>query len=368
MTLSDAEIATAFQNGKSPEHGSVPLVSETRVFRVVGASAKILAQERQHILFEEDIVLMHCTTRSKFKSVLFIWRGNRCTDSDEEVNNAIQQVADLSAQKIEIKQGEESARFLRNIGGILLVRKGSRNIESSGEFLLMVRRIEGGTVLDEIDFHVSNLCSGYAFLMRSMGKVYIWQGRGCWNDEVGIATLVANDIYGTDPIIHVGEGEEPPEFFDILGDPTINSYASASFWKQKPHCEDYRVRFFRLQADVTEKIRELHYLSQSSLVATGIYVLDAYFELYVIVGSHCQSKRLDFLLALQFATQYAQIAVKSCRPSKGLNATVVLPTGGVPRDLRVLFRKWSEEYKQEVLGRTSSLRVLDVDEARQLLK
>ena len=123
------------------------------------------------------------------------------------------------------------------------------------------------------------------------------------------------------------------------------------------------------------QIYELHPFNQADLSASSIYVLDAFFEMYIIVGSRAQSQYASFRNALDFAQEYAILASGMAdRPFVPIS-TVVLE--GIPRDLRSVFRKWEDARSPTVtaavggggagLKRGRSLRVVPLTQALQAL-
>lgn len=107
----------------------------------------------------------------------------------------------------------------------------------------------------------------------------------------------------------------------------------------------------------------------------NIYILDAFFEMYIIVGSQAQSQYASFRTALDFAQEYAVLAASmEDRPFIPIS-TVVLE--GVPRDLKRVFRKWTDERCPTLLQNPStepglrrgrSLRVVPLTQAILALK
>jgi hypothetical protein len=90
----------------------------------------------------------------------------------------------------------------------------------------------------------------------------------------------------------------------------------------------------------TSKITELSPFSQTDLLPSNIYVLDAFFEMYIIVGARSQHQYAAFRNALDFAQEYAILAAgMEDRPFVPIS-TVVLE--GIPRDLKSVFRKWRD--------------------------
>lgn len=122
---------------------------------------------------------------------------------------------------------------------------------------------------------------------------------------------------------------------------------------------------------INSQIVEISPFSQKDLRPTGIYVLDAFFELYVIVGSRAQSQYASFHNALDFAQEYAILAAgMEDRPFVPFS-TVVLE--GIPRDMKSVFRKWRDADTPTVtnvatgLKRGRSLRVVPLNQALQAL-
>ena len=90
---------------------------------------------------------------------------------------------------------------------------------------------------------------------------------------------------------------------------------------------------------------EISPFSQSDLEAECIYLLDAYAQLYVLVGpvfsSQAESTRnAIFAQTLLFASEYAVLAA-STEDRPQIPKTQVL-FNGVPKELKMLFRHWEE--------------------------
>lgn len=120
--------------------------------------------------------------------------------------------------------------------------------------------------------------------------------------------------------------------------------------------------------------------NQRDLSPEHIYVLDAFFEIYIMVGSKAQAQYASFRNALDFAQEYAILASGlEDRPFIPIS-TVVLE--GVPRDLKRVFRSWRDSLSptaglaaapassSSLLGtpkRGRSLRVVSLTQALQAL-
>jgi hypothetical protein len=100
-----------------------------------------------------------------------------------------------------------------------------------------------------------------------------------------------------------------------------------------------------------KKITELSPFSQTDLLPSDIYVLDAFFEMYIIVGARSQHQYAAFRNALDFAQEYAILAAgMEDRPFVPIS-TVVLE--GIPRDLKSVFRKWRDARSPTVMHPSS---------------
>lgn len=118
---------------------------------------------------------------------------------------------------------------------------------------------------------------------------------------------------------------------------------------------------------------ELPTFTQTDLLPTNIYVIDAFFELYIVVGSRAQDQYASFHNALDFAQEYAILAASmEDRPFVPVS-TVVLE--GIPRDMKSVFRKWQDALNPTVtntntstaLKRGRSLKIVPLGQALQAL-
>ncbi|KAK5017160.1 hypothetical protein LTR60_002059 [Cryomyces antarcticus] len=88
------------------------------------------------------------------------------------------------------------------------------------------------------------------------------------------------------------------------------------------------------------RINEIASFCQSDLEAEHVYVLDAFFEIYVIPGPLAHRKFAAFHQALLFAQEYGILAASlEDRPFVPVSTVVM---DGVPRDLKAVFRTWDD--------------------------
>ncbi|KAI0477023.1 hypothetical protein F4859DRAFT_71174 [Xylaria cf. heliscus] len=271
---------------------------------------------------------------------------------------------------IKVKQGKETPEFLQALGGIVITQRGSGNkYDSLAPHMLCGRRYHGHVVFDEVDFTSSALCSGFPYIITRAGKCYLWKGKGSSVDELGCARLIGMDYALTGELEEVEEGSEPAAFWDIFGG--TSRFGSADHWRLKPNYDRYSSRLFLSDAASEKQIVELSIFSQPDLAPTSIYVIDAFFELYIVVGSHAQGEYASFHNALDFAQEYAILAASvEDRPFVPVS-TVVLE--GIPRDMKSVFRKWQDVLSPTVtnantgLKRGRSLKVVSLGQALQAL-
>ncbi|KAF2749389.1 hypothetical protein M011DRAFT_493102 [Sporormia fimetaria CBS 119925] len=123
---------------------------------------------------------------------------------------------------------------------------------------------------------------------------------------------------------------------------------------------------------VVTKVVEVMPFCQRDLEPECVYVLDAFFEMYIIVGPLSRSQSNAFSTALLFAQDYSILAVsEEDRPFLPVT-TVVLE--GVPRDMKAVFRSWDDRLipaaglMQGKLGRGKSLKILKLEKAMSVAR
>lgn len=116
------------------------------------------------------------------------------------------------------------------------------------------------------------------------------------------------------------------------------------------------------------QVVEVSPFGQSDLSPSRIYVLDAFFEMYIVVGGGARAQYGSFRLALDFAHEYTILAAGiEDRPFVPVSSVVL---EGTPRDLKRVFRKWDDARSPTAappgggpLKRGRSLRVVTLTQA-----
>ncbi|KAI9721748.1 MAG: hypothetical protein M1812_002083 [Candelaria pacifica] len=354
----------------SSNAGDVSKIKTLRkqIWEVTGDGKRTAVPSHQeHILFEDNMYL--CThifgaSNGVRTTETYLWVGCNVPDSAvEDTQLFSRKVAKENNCKLALlKQGRETANFFQALGGIVITRCGSRSRVDS-PYMLCGRRYAGQIAFDEVELSPSRLCSGFPYIVSSLaGKLFLWKGKGSSADELGCARLIGMDLGLSGEIEEIDEGHEPQQFLDIFPLGTDKSIpSSADYWRLKAKYDTtYRARTFSVEHETASRlsslwsrrpstpnsssgvhIREIAPFCQTDLARENIYVVDAFFEVYIVVGAHAQSKFGEFQSALVFAQEYGILAASmEDRPFVPVG-TVVLED--VPRDLKVVFRKWDDK-------------------------
>lgn len=343
MRVDTAELLMSRPTGGSGKITSLGF----QMFRIFGDGKKVpVSAQNERVLFEQDMyVCAHNFTNEAGKKMfeIYFWVG-------DEVGEATAQDAQLFVQReakslggtlVRLRQGRETAEFLAALGGVVMVRRGTSNkYDSLAPNMLCGRRYLGQVAFDEVDFAPSSLCSGFTYLMAQAGKCFLWKGKGSDVAEISCARLVGIDLSLTGELIECDDGSEPAAFWDMF-DKESPRPQSAAHWRLKPSYDKYRSRLFCSDAGSDAQMYEMHPFVQADLSPSHIYVLDAFFELYIIIGSKANNQYASFRNALDFAQEYAILAAGiEDRPFVPVSSVVL---EGAPRDLKRVFRKWDDK-------------------------
>ncbi|KAI1769041.1 hypothetical protein GGR53DRAFT_475481 [Hypoxylon sp. FL1150] len=329
----------------------------------------------ERTLFEREMYLCSHTFKDesgKKLTEVYFWAGDEIPHSTVEDASIFvsREAKALGGKLIKLKQGKETAEFLQALGGIVIVQRGSGNkFDSLAPHMLCGRRYLGHVVFDEVDFNPAVLCSGFPYVVTTAGKCYLWKGKGSGVDELSCARLIGMDYALSGELEEIEDGHEPATFWDLFD--AKSKAVSADHWRLKPNYDKYCSRLFCSDAASKQQVVEISPFSQTDLQPTKIYVLDAFFELYIIVGSRAQAQYASFHNALDFAQEYGILAAgMEDRPFVPFS-TVVLE--GIPRDMKSVFRKWRDVESPTItnvntgLKRGRSLRVVPLNQALQAL-
>ncbi|KAJ6110959.1 hypothetical protein N7486_003194 [Penicillium sp. IBT 16267x] len=294
---------------------------------------------------------------------VYLWCGDDVPEAAiDDAQLFARKVARENSSKLQvIRQGKERLRFIQALGGIIITRRGSiSRSTSSSLYMLCGRKHLGQMAFDEVDYSLRNLCSGFPFVISApFGKLYLWKGKGSGPEETGAARLISMDLGLTGEFEEVTEGEEPENFFDdFAGSNEANALLTSDYWQLKPKFDHYRTRLLRIDHELgqpprfwmrrpgsgaptvrpNDTVQEIEPFCYRDLTDKDVYVLDTFFEIYVIVGEQASQKSADFVSALVFAHEYGILAA-SLQDRPFIPKSFVA-LGGIPDRCQSAFRKW----------------------------
>ena len=274
-----------------------------------------IPSHQEHILFEESLYLcthVFGTASGKRTTEVYLWCGDGVSPPAIEDAQLFSKTAakEAGGKLIILAQGKETSNFFEALGGIVITRRGSSSRFSSSAgaaatYMLCGRRHMGQIAFDEVDFSPASLCSGFPYIVSATsGRLYLWKGRGSGADELGCARLIGMDLGLTGEIEEVDEGKEPPAFWQAFPGAPKAVDMPQGHWHLKPGCEKYTTRLFALEMEgrpkssssfiwgrrgsapalddsLTAQVREVVPFTQKDLSAEGVFVLDAFFEIYM---------------------------------------------------------------------------------------
>ncbi|KAF4762567.1 hypothetical protein HAV15_005337 [Penicillium sp. str.  len=326
-----------------------------------------LPSHQEYILYQGSMYLCVHTFESGRSSTseVYLWRGDDVPEASVENEQPFaRKVARENSSKLQvIRQGNEPTRFIQALGGIMITRRGSSSRHnSSALYMLCGRKHLGEMTFDEVDYSLRNLCSGFPYVVSApFGKLYLWKGKGSGPEETGAARLIGMDLGLTGEFEEVTEGEEPEDFFDVFAGPREAApHMCQDHWKLKPKYNHFRTRLLRVDHELNpptrfwnirrpgasspvvkanDCVQEIEPFCYRDITEKDVYVLDTFFEIYVIIGEQASQKSADFASAVVFAHEYGILAT-SLQDRPFIPKSFVA-LGGVPDRCQSAFRKWN---------------------------
>lgn len=289
-----------------------------QIWEITGHGKSIpIPSHQEHILFEDSLYLcthVFGTLTGTRTTEVYLWCGSGVAESAaDDAQIFARKVAKENSGKLFIlQQGKETSNFFQALGGIVITRRGSSNrgespSKSAATYMLCGRRHVGQIAFDEVDYSTRSLCKAFPFLISArFGKLYLWKGAGSGVDELGCARLIGMDLGLAGEIEEVDDGREPDAFWESLPGGKNGATTGFQHWHLRPGCEKYVTRLFGIDvepsrpkssssfiwrrresapqeesAHLVARIREITPFTQNDLARDGIYVLDAFFEVFV---------------------------------------------------------------------------------------
>lgn len=289
-----------------------------QIWEITGHGKSIpVPSHQEHILFEDSLYLcthVFGTLTGTRTTEVYLWCGSGVAESaaDDAQIFARKVAKEHSGKLFILQQGTETSNFFQALGGIVITRRGSSSrgespSKSAATYMLCGRRHVGQIAFDEVDYSTRSLCKAFPFLISTrFGKLYLWKGAGSGVDELGCARLIGMDLGLAGEIEEVDDGREPDGFWESLPGGKNGAMTGFQHWHLRPGCEKYVTRLFGIDvepsrpkssssftwrrresapqeesAHLVARVREITPFTQNDLARDGIYVLDAFFEVFV---------------------------------------------------------------------------------------
>ncbi|XP_036025635.1 advillin [Onychomys torridus] len=205
------------------------------VWRIENLELVPVEQQWYGFFYGGDCYLVFYTyeVNGKPHYILYIWQG-RHASQDELAASAYQAVEvdrqfDGAPVQVRVSMGKEPRHFMAIFKGRLVIYEGGTSRKGNAEPDPPVRlfQIQGNdksnTKAVEVSAFASSLNSNDVFLLRTQTEHYLWYGKGSSGDERAMAKDLV-ELLCDGNADAVAEGQEPPEFWDLLGGKT--SYAN----------------------------------------------------------------------------------------------------------------------------------------------
>lgn len=292
---------------------------------------KALSKAEYGHFFEEDCYIIDFTYKQKNKQfrVLYYWLGQRTTIERQTACAfhvaKLTQDSKVKVSNVRVPMTKEPSEFFVHIFADtgFVIHKGHyqelsqywESTKDSNHLYHIDSTHVINTLAIEIELKSSNLNSGDAFLLFSKDKVRLWTGKGVHKEELALGNKLGNQYLLGRPFEVVEEGNEPEEFWAILGGK--GDYPKVS----KVEYATVEPRFFVL-SDISGalKAEEIRAFSQTDLVNDDVALLDAFYELFIWIGSGANENEKK--LVEETAKKYLESAKDGRNPNDCTVCTV----------------------------------------------
>ncbi|OWK16918.1 AVIL [Cervus elaphus hippelaphus] len=221
------------------------------------------------------LVLYTYEMHGKPHYILYIWQGRHA--SQDELAASAYQAAEVDQQfegapvQVRVTMGKEPRHFMAIFKGKLVI------FEIQGHD-------KSNTKAVEVPAFTSSLNSNDVFLLRTQAEHYLWFGKGSSGDERAMAKelagLLCEGVENT-----VAEGQEPAEFWDLLGGKT--PYASD---KRLQEILEVQSRLFECSNKTGRfTVTEITDFTQDDLSPGDVMLLDTWDQVFLWVGAEANA-------------------------------------------------------------------------------
>ncbi|GAB1295636.1 Advillin [Apodemus speciosus] len=235
------------------------------------------------------LVLYTYDVNGKPHYILYIWQG-RHASRDELAASAYQAVEvdqqfDGAPVQVRVSMGKEPRHFMAIFKGKLVIFEIHGNDKSN-------------TKAVEVSASASSLNSNDVFLLRTQAEHYLWYGKGSSGDERAMAKELV-ELLCDGNADTVAEGQEPPEFWDLLGGKA--PYANDKRLQQETL--DVQVRLFECSNKTGRfLVTEVTDFTQDDLSPGDVMLLDTWDQVFLWIGAEANATEKEG--ALSTAQEY----------------------------------------------------------------
>uniref|UniRef100_A0A8D3BQY6 Gelsolin-like domain-containing protein n=1 Tax=Scophthalmus maximus TaxID=52904 RepID=A0A8D3BQY6_SCOMX len=283
---------------------------QVEVWRVENLELVPVDPQRHGYFYGGDCYLILYTylVNNKQCYLLYIWQGRHATN-DELAASAFQAV-DLDQKyggqpvQVRITMGKEPRHFMAIFKGKLVIFEGgtSRNGTSDPEPPTRLFQVHGSdpsnTKAIEVPALATSLNSNDVFLLKSQESgIFLWCGKGSSGDERAMAKEVSSVIGLSCSEEIVAEGQEPIEFWELLGGKA--PYASDKRLQQM--VLDHQPRLFECSNKTGRFIvTEVTQFTQDDLNEADVMLLDTWDQVFLWTGDEANEvERKEAVLTSQ---------------------------------------------------------------------
>ncbi|XP_021513936.2 advillin [Meriones unguiculatus] len=254
------------------------------------------------------LVLYTYHVNGKPHYILYIWQG-RHASQDELAASAylaveVDQQFDGAPVQVRVSMGKEPRHFMAIFKGKLVIYEGGTSRKGKVEPAPPVRlfQIQGNhksnTKAMEVSAFASSLNSNDVFLVETQAEHYLWYGKGSSGDERAMAKELV-ELLCDGNADTVAEGQEPPEFWDLLGGKT--PYANNKRLQQE--ILDIQVRLFECSNKTGRfSVTEVTDFTQDDLNPGDVMLLDTWDQVFLWIGAEANATEKEG--ALSAAQEY----------------------------------------------------------------
>ncbi|XP_076003364.1 advillin [Genypterus blacodes] len=246
------------------------------------------------------LILYTYMTNNKNSYLLYMWQG-RHASADEVTASAFQAVAldqkyEGRPVQVRLAMGKETRHFMAMFKGKMVVFEGgtSRKGNTDPEPPVRLFQVHGSDPTNTKAMEVSALASSFntndVFVLKSDLTVYLWCGKGSSGDERAMAKEISSVIGKNSQSRSeelVAEGQELPEFWEMLGGKT--PYANDKRLQQS--VLDHQPRLFECSNKTGRFIAsEVTQFIQDDLCEDDVMLLDTWDQVFLWVGENANEE------------------------------------------------------------------------------